>query len=51
MIEVEPLEAGSGYEFVNKVVGGTVPREYIEPVNNGIQEALESGVLGGYPVV
>lgn len=51
MIEVEPLKAGSGYEFVNKVVGGTVPREYIEPVNNGIQEALESGVLGGYPVV
>jgi elongation factor G len=51
LLEVEPLEPGSGYEFVNKIVGGVVPREYIQPVDNGIQEALESGVLGGYPVV
>ncbi|NLC45135.1 MAG: elongation factor G, partial [Clostridiales bacterium] len=50
-LEVEPREAGEGYEFVSKIVGGVVPREYIQPVNNGIQEALESGVLGGYPVV
>ena len=50
-LEVEPSEPGAGYEFVSKIVGGVVPREYIQPVNNGIQEALESGVLGGYPVV
>ncbi len=50
-LEVEPMEPGAGYEFVSKIVGGVVPREYIQPVNNGIQEALESGVLGGYPVV
>ena len=50
-IEVEPLEAGAGYEFVNKIVGGVVPKEYIQPVDNGIREAMESGVLGGYPVV
>ncbi|MGI6569735.1 MAG: elongation factor G [Caldicoprobacterales bacterium] len=50
-LEVEPLEPGSGYEFVNKIVGGVVPREYIQPVDNGIKEALESGILGGYPVV
>ena len=48
---VEPLAPGSGYEFVNKIVGGVVPREYIQPVDNGIQEALVSGILGGYPVV
>jgi elongation factor G len=51
LLEVEPMEPGTGYEFVNKIVGGVVPREYIQPVDNGIQEALESGVLGGYPVV
>lgn len=50
-LEVEPLEPGSGYEFVNKIVGGVVPKEYIEPVNNGVREAAESGILGGYPVV
>jgi len=51
VLEVEPLESGTGYEFVNKIVGGVVPKEYIQPVDNGIQEAMESGVLGGYPVV
>jgi len=50
-LEVEPLEPGSGYEFVNKIVGGVVPKEYIQPVDNGIKEAMESGILGGYPVV
>ncbi|MFY9176002.1 MAG: elongation factor G [Caldicoprobacterales bacterium] len=49
-IEVEPLEPGAGYEFVNKIVGGVVPKEYIAPVDQGIQEAMQSGVLGGYPV-
>ncbi len=50
-IRVEPLESGGSFEFVNKVVGGAIPREYISPVEKGIKEALESGVLAGYPVV
>ncbi len=51
VIEVEPLERGKGYEFVNKIVGGAIPKEYIAPVDQGIQEALQGGVLAGYPVV
>ena len=51
VIEVEPKERGAGYEFVNKIVGGVIPKEYIAPVDQGIQEALQSGVLAGYPVV
>ncbi len=50
-VTVEPNETGKGYEFVNAIVGGVVPKEYIKPVDQGIQEALTSGVLAGYPVV
>ena len=50
-IIVEPNESGKGYEFINKIVGGAIPKEYIEPVNQGIQGAMQSGVLAGYPVV
>lgn len=51
VINLVPQEAGEGYEFDNKIVGGVIPREYITPVDKGIQEALNSGVLAGYPVV
>ena len=51
VLELEPLEPGSGYVFENKIVGGVVPREFISPTDAGIQEALQAGVLGGYPVV
>ena len=51
VLEVEPKEPGTGYEFVNKVIGGAIPKEYIAPIDAGIQEAMGSGVLGGYPVV
>jgi elongation factor G len=51
IIEIEPLEPGSGYVFVNKIVGGVIPREFITPVDNGIQEALKNGPLGGYELV
>jgi len=50
-LKVEPQEPGVGYEFVNAIVGGVVPREYVSAVDNGIQDALESGVLAGYPVL
>ncbi|HHT50235.1 MAG TPA: elongation factor G [Eubacteriaceae bacterium] len=50
-IEVEPQEPGAGYEFVNKIVGGAIPKEYIGPVDNGIKEAMENGVLAGYPIL
>ncbi|MBQ3106370.1 MAG: elongation factor G, partial [Eggerthellaceae bacterium] len=51
VINMYPQEPGKGYEFVNKIVGGVVPKEYIAPIDKGIQEALNSGVLAGYPVV
>jgi len=50
-IKVEPLERGKGVEFVNKIVGGSIPREYIPAVEKGVKEATESGVIAGYPVV
>lgn len=50
-IILEPMEPGSKFEFVNKIVGGTVPREYIPAVEKGVKEALDNGVLAGYPVV
>ena len=50
-IIVEPNESGKGYEFINKIVGGAIPKEYIEPVNQGIQGAMQAGILAGYPVV
>ena len=46
-----PQEPGAGFEFENKVVGGAIPREYIGPVENGVKEAMESGVIAGYPMV
>jgi elongation factor G len=51
VINVEPMEPGEGYEFVDKIVGGKIPKEYIPSVDLGIQEAMESGVLSGFPVV
>ncbi|MCE3038777.1 elongation factor G [Helicobacter anatolicus] len=50
-IKLEPKEAGTGYEFVNEISGGVIPKEYIPAVDKGIQEAMQSGVLAGYPVV
>jgi elongation factor G len=50
-LKIEPQEAGAGYEFVNEIVGGVVPREYIPAVDKGIQEAMGNGVIAGYPVV
>jgi len=51
VINMEPAEPGEGYEFMDKIVGGKIPREYIPSVDLGIQEAMESGVLAGFPVV
>jgi elongation factor G len=51
VLEIEPREKGLGYEFVNKIVGGAIPKEYIGPIDAGIQEAMKTGVLGGYPCV
>jgi len=51
MIRLEPLEAGSGFEFQNAIVGGVVPKEYINSVSKGIEEAMDNGVVAGYPMV
>ncbi len=50
-LEIEPKEPGGGYEFVNKIVGGVIPKEYIPAIDAGVQDAMNNGVLGGYQVV
>jgi len=50
-LKVEPNESGEGYEFVDKIVGGVIPREYIPAVRSGVEEAMNQGILAGYPVV
>ena len=50
-IKVAPNERGKGFEFINAIVGGVVPKEYIKPVENGIREALENGIIAGYPMI
>lgn len=51
ILELEPQEPGTGYSFVNATVGGTIPKEFISPIDAGVKEAMTSGILGGYPVV
>ncbi len=51
IMEFEPQERGKGFEFVNRIVGGAIPREYIPAIEQGIRESMDSGVLGGYPLV
>ena len=51
VIEVAPGDPGSGFEFVSKIVGGVIPKEYINPIEQGIKESCESGILAGYPVI
>ena len=50
-LEVEPLPRGTGFEFVDEIVGGVVPRQYIPAVEKGVREALPEGILAGYPIV
>ena len=50
-LKIEPVEPGSGYEFVNAIVGGTIPKEYISAVGKGVKQQMENGVIAGYPVV
>ncbi len=51
IVELEPLERGKGFEFVDKVTGGAIPKEFIQPAAHGMRDALENGVVGGYPMV
>ncbi|MGF1538625.1 MAG: elongation factor G [Elainellaceae cyanobacterium] len=51
VIDVEPTEPGSGFEFVSKIVGGSIPKEFVNPAEQGMKEACESGILAGYPVI
>jgi elongation factor G len=51
VINLEPADPGTGFEFVSKIVGGSVPKEYISPAENGMREACESGVIAGYPLI
>src|SRR5207302_398979 len=50
-IRVAPNERGKGFEFINAIVGGVVPKEYIRPTENGIRETLENGIIAGYPMI
>lgn len=50
-LELEPSERGDGFEFINKIVGGAIPKEFINPIENGIKESMEAGTLAGFPVV
>ena len=51
VLEIEPQEPGSGYTFINKIVGGAIPKEYIPAIDEGVQDAMQNGVLGGYQVL
>jgi elongation factor G len=51
VVEIEPLEPGAGYQFESKIIGGAIPREFINPIDQGIQEAAKSGILSGFEVV
>jgi elongation factor G len=51
VVEIEPLPRGGGFEFVDRITGGVIPKEFIKPVEEGVREAMETGVLAGYPVV
>ena len=51
VIKAEPNEKGTGYEFIDKIVGGTIPREYIKPIDMGIRETLDSGIYANVPMV
>ena len=51
VLEIEPREPGAGYEFTNKIIGGVVPKEYVPAVDSGIREAMDNGVLGGFPMI
>ncbi len=51
VVEIEPLPRGAGFEFVDRITGGVIPKEFIKPVEEGVREAMETGVLAGYPVV
>src|SRR5205085_5045721 len=50
-IRVAPNERGKGFEFINAIVGGVIPKEYIKPVENGIKETLDNGIIAGYPMI
>lgn len=51
VLEIEPQEPGSGYAFINKIVGGAIPKEYIPAIDEGVQDAMQSGILGGYQML
>jgi len=51
VLKVEPAEAGSGFEFISKIVGGTIPKEFIPPIEQGVKQTCESGILSGYPLI